>query len=97
MTSIGGKGRPLSADENPHGVLMRFDRVMVTYVAIIYASVSMAYILLSDLVLYRSGDEHWTTLTISVGKGFAFVIVSAILIYLLIRWNDKKGCNCRTR
>ncbi len=45
MTSIGGKGRPLSADENPHGVLMRFDRVMVTYVAIIYASVSMAYIL----------------------------------------------------
>jgi len=91
MADKNGEGeRPPSADVSPHSALMRFDRIRATYVAIIYASISMVYILISDLVLFRPSEDHWTTLVYSVGKGFAFVIVSAILIYLLIRWNDKK-------
>lgn len=58
--------------------------------AIIYASVSMVYIFLSDLVVFMLNQEQWNTLVYSVGKGFGFVIVTAILIYALIRRNDRK-------
>jgi signal transduction histidine kinase/ActR/RegA family two-component response regulator len=97
MADIGVEGRPSSADEKTPGALVRFDRVRATYVAVIYASVSLVYILISDLILYRSGDEHWTTMAIAVGKGFAFVIASSILIYLLIRWNDRKRLELQNR
>jgi two-component system cell cycle sensor histidine kinase/response regulator CckA len=87
---MGDRGRRPSVEDDPNGVLMRFDRTRATYVAIIYASISMVYILLSDLILFRLSEDHWTSLVFSVGKGFTFVIATSILIYLLIRWNNRK-------
>lgn len=90
MENTGVEGRPPSAEEKSPGALLRFDRIRARHLAIIYASVSMVYIFLSDLVVFMLNQEQWNTLVYSVGKGFGFVIVTAILIYALIRRNDRK-------
>lgn len=70
--------------------LFHFNRVSAYYVALIYATISLAYILISDILLIGLNPDDSENLLISLGKGFAFVILTSILLYLLIRRSDRR-------
>ena len=59
-------------------------------IVIIYATVSFLYIALSDALLMPQGMDSDTMLIISVVKGYIYVIISAILLYTMIRWGERK-------
>lgn len=54
----------------------------------IYALLSVSWILLSDRLLHLAVSDQALFTTISVAKGWAFVLITAWLLYLLIN----KGC-----
>lgn len=87
---------PLETGDDPLDKLRRFDRARAYQVVIAYAAVSLAYILVSDLLVIGT-EEHWTTFAASISKGFAFVAVTSILILFLIRRNDRKRLDLQDR
>ncbi|MHC1709266.1 MAG: ATP-binding protein [Methanomassiliicoccales archaeon] len=83
-------------DGDPLARLKRFDRIRAHNLVIAYATISLAYILISDLLLIGT-QENWTTLTLSLIKGFTFVAITSILIHYLIRRNDAKRLELQNR
>lgn len=77
--------------------LFHFNRVSAYYVALIYATISLAYILISDILLIGLNPDDSENLLISLGKGFAFVILTSILLYLLIRRSDRRRLQLQNR
>lgn len=94
MTQV--EGGPTDGEGDPLAKLRRFDRIRAYNLVIAYATISLVYILVSDLLLIGTA-ENWTTLVLSLIKGFAFVAVTSILIYYLIRRNDAKRLELQAR
>ncbi len=57
---------------------------MALKVSVIYVCISLVYILLSDYLVTSIFTELQTIRTISIFKGWGFVILSGVIIYLLI-------------
>jgi PAS domain S-box-containing protein len=59
-------------------------------IAIIYASISLAYILFSDQLLSLYATDVKTTMSIGVAKGWAFVLATSMMLFVLLRQEVQK-------
>lgn len=67
-----------------------------TKIAVIYIAVCTLYILTSDSIIYAiSSDPEWLT-TVQSYKGVAFVMLSGILIYFLVKFYFKSQLKSKT-
>jgi len=67
-----------------HDILNRSDRISVVRIVAIYASFSCLWIYLSDSVFGLLAQDVTTITRLSVVKGLAFIVITALLLYRLI-------------
>ena len=66
------------------------DRRALNHAATLYAIFSSLWIVGSDALLYLRGGATENGILVSIGKGLLFVAVTTALLYVYVRWTQRR-------